>query len=509
MRLQKQKNLMIFFLLILLNLVIRIPSIPHESGFDSFYNHLLTASVSEFGFAKWWVNILSVAGFYPYSECSAVPFFLSGISQCTHIDIEYTILLTSIILGILSMFTMYLLAGEISNDETFKIFSAFSYSLSPGILSFTTWNISTRGMYLVLLPLFTYLLFRTKRSAFNNSLLAILLLFLLATTHHFIFFTIPLIISYFITIIIFPKIRNYSNLLNVAFIALLIIAFLIPFLTGLFIDQSKYLQLREMIDTNIRYTGILIIFAFSGLVYLSLKKSKSFGELFLLISALFFAPLMWIPIYAYWFALLYACLFIGFSLSNLTKNYTLNKKHVALILIISLCLSTSMSGFYQHWRTKSDAGDWYLDEKTYTAALWTKDYIGLDQRLVGTDDMVDLRMFAISGVPTLLDAADVQMFIYGFANLKDTPIIKNSFTSLSFYYGDPYEIDPNYSRVGYVKNRLKTLDAYSSDGRNLISGLNLSYVVDNELLKPCELVDSMHTKSDNIFDNGKISIWKL
>jgi len=105
----KKMKIILFSLLIALNLVLRIPFYPHEYGADSFVIHILGNSVSEFGCAKWWVNPLSVVGLYPYSECSAVPFILSGISQTTGIDVEHVILLFCIILGLLTIFAAYIL----------------------------------------------------------------------------------------------------------------------------------------------------------------------------------------------------------------------------------------------------------------------------------------------------------------------------------------------------------------------------------------------------------------
>ncbi|MBZ4646273.1 MAG: hypothetical protein JG777_1762 [Clostridia bacterium] len=513
MNFSKRSKFLLFILLVLLNLVIRVPSIPHESGADSFYVHTLATSISEFGYAKWWINTLSVAGFYPYSECSAVPFILSGISQCTGIDIELVVLLFSIILGFLSIFTMYLLAGLIIKDDFFKMVVAFSYSLTPGILTFSTWNLSTRGPYLVLLPLFIFLLLKTRELKIRATCLGIFMLLFLSTVHHFIFFTIPIIISYFVVIILYKNTKILHKMPDIIYIITFICAFSMPFFTRMFIEHSRYVQLQNIIVTNIRYTGVLLIFAIGGFVHFSMRKNKSFEQWFLLISLLFFAPLMWVKIYAYWFVIIYACLLIGIGLSNLEKVSRINKKYVHATLIIVLCLSISMSGFYQHWRTgigkSDDVSQWYMDESSYSGALWTKEYIGINERLVGTDNLIDRRMFAISGVPTLLDDSDVHMLVYGFAKIEDTPIVKRSPFSTDFYFGNPYEIDPNYTRVGYIRNHLMHNDIDSNTAKNIITQFNLSYVVENKEGITDVFIRSVHKQKSNIYDNGKISIWDL
>jgi len=159
MKFSKNIKYLFIIMLILLNIVIRIPSIPHESGCDSFIVHIEANSISEYGYAKWWVNPLSIFGLYPYSECSAVPFALSCINQCTGLDMEFVIWMFSLIMGLISAFGAYILASLIIKDnDIFKFLVAFSYSLAPGILKFTTWNLSMRGPFMALLPLFLYLL---------------------------------------------------------------------------------------------------------------------------------------------------------------------------------------------------------------------------------------------------------------------------------------------------------------------------------------------------------------
>ena len=125
---------------------------PHEIGMDSFDIHSIANSVSTFGYAKWWIDPAAIAGFYPFSYASLVPFVLSGISQCTGINMERTIWLFSAFIGLFSAFTAYLMAGAIRDDDIFKYLVAFAYSTSAGILYFTTWTVSTRGMFEIAQP---------------------------------------------------------------------------------------------------------------------------------------------------------------------------------------------------------------------------------------------------------------------------------------------------------------------------------------------------------------------
>ena len=49
-------------LLSILNLIMRIPSFPHEMGNDSFGIHIMANLLSTLGYVNWWVNLGSVFG---------------------------------------------------------------------------------------------------------------------------------------------------------------------------------------------------------------------------------------------------------------------------------------------------------------------------------------------------------------------------------------------------------------------------------------------------------------
>ena len=158
------RNFILLACLLALNMILRYPATPHEIGWDTFGIHILANSISEFGWAKWLVHPLSIGGFYPNSYASAVPFLVSGISQCTGIDMEWTVWLSSTLMGFFAIFFAYILAGAIRDEDLFKFLVAFGYSVAPGLLYFSTWQLSTRGLFIVLLPLFIYLLLKTRDS---------------------------------------------------------------------------------------------------------------------------------------------------------------------------------------------------------------------------------------------------------------------------------------------------------------------------------------------------------
>ena len=519
MKFSKRSKYLLFGLLVALNIIIRIPSVPHECTDDSYAIHTLANSISLFGEARWWLHPLSIGGFYPYSYASSVPFLLSGISQCTGMDMEWTIWLFSLVGGVFSMFAAYLMAGAIKDNDLFKFLVAFAYSLSPGILLHSTFNASTRGLFTMLLPLFIYLLLKT-RNYLRNIVLIFILFVLLLVTHHYIYFTIPVILAYAV-LLTFGKLKEHvrfikipTNYTNIAFIACFLGILLMPFFTRLFIAGSRYNWLNLMIVTNMRYTGILFAFALSGFVYLTLKANKKFEEWFLLLTLLCFAALLYILTYAHFFMAIFFCILAGVALTNIAKAPKQKKKTVAIIIIISLLLAVGFSGFYQHWRTHKYGGrnEWYMRETTNAGALWIKDNIDKNKNLVGNGGSYNVRakrMFAASGSrPSILVSTGISALVYGFINESYIVMKKNSPLTKEFYWDNPYVEVGGKSIGGQLNWFSQQLDIDGRYGKQFIKKFNLSYMIEStDIHDP--IIRSVQEKKDNIYDNGEIRIWTL
>ncbi len=518
MKFTKRSKYLLFGLLVALNIIIRIPSVPHECTDDSYMIHVFANSISLFGQAEWWLHPLSIGGFYPCSYASAVPFMLSGISQCTGINMECTIWLFSLLAGVFSMFAAYLMAGAIKDNDIFKFLVAFAYSLSPGILVHSTFAVSTRGLFTILLPLFIYLLLKT-RNYLRYVILTFILFAVLVVTHHFIYFIIPIIFIYII-LLAFYKLKEHvkivkipTNYLNIAFIFCFFGMLLAPFLTRMFITAgSRYDWINILGILNIRYTGILFAFALGGFIYLTLKDNKRFEDWFLLLILLCLVPIFYIKTYAHFFIAIFFCMLTGVALINVANVYKQNKKVVALVIIISLLLAVSFSGFYQHWRTHTYGGhsDWYMDETTNAGALWTQDNIDTNKRLVCNGGVTSrsVRMFAASGgSPAILVGDNIAALTYGFINESYLKIVAYSPLTKEFYWDNPY-VEVGGRTIGGQLNWVCDTDINSRHGQRIVEEFNLSYMI--EFLDTQDrIIRSVQTKKNNIYDNGEVRIWPL
>ena len=136
-------------------------------------------------------------------------------------------------------------------------------------------------------------------------------------THHYYILTVPIVFSFIISII-FYKLKKYTIKFirvpyvhtDIVILAAILCMFSIPFVTGLFIHGSKYGALFYMIEQSIRYSGPFFVVAMAGLTYLVLKRDREFGEWFLLFTVIFWAPFMWIYVYAHYFATVLLCILI-------------------------------------------------------------------------------------------------------------------------------------------------------------------------------------------------------
>ena len=525
MKFSKKIKIVLFTLLIALIIILHIPFFPHECGADTYIMHILANSVSEFGCAEWWVNKLSIFGLYPYSECSAVPFVLSGISQCTGIDIEKVILLFCMILGLFTIFAAYIMAGEIIDDDLFKFLVAFGFSISPAILNYLVWSTTARSPFIALLPLFTYSLFKCRTYKLRYGFLTLILGILLFATHHLAYFLIPIFIGYFIVVIAyklkshikFESIKIPENFITFALVISFLVMLAIPFQTGHFIVGSRYAAPINIFLGNLpRYIGVLGIFAVGGFTYLLFKHDKRFEEWALLFILLFLTPFLYAQTYMKWFIPCFICLLIGIGLINIAKLDGQKRKYALTMIIIFLLLSVSFSGFYQHWRTKEGVRlfEDYTKESTYIAGLWVKENIN-NGSAISNDIMLGRRVFAVSRVP-LFTGSGTADHAYGFVNVSEfQELKKRSITEEDFWFGGPYEAIGWESEL-YRREILRGSYEYYEDRYS--SRFNFTHVIEDKKLhgkftyhgiNPSKFIHDMYDKKNCIYDNGAVGGWNL
>lgn len=527
MRISNKMKFVLFILLIILNLILRYPVIDHELGVDTLEIHILANSISTFGEARWWFHPLAIIGMYLNSYASAVPFILSGISQSIGLDVELSIFIYSLFFGLFSLFAAYILAGKIYDNDFFKFVVAFAFSISPGVLYYSTWTAPARGIFIIILPLFVYTLLKSHNHIIRFGLITFILSLLLLATHHLVFYLIPIFAAFFVVLISFRlkdqiksvlfltrlenvilPIRISDKLIPFALIFGFLLMLAVPFFTGRFMTVgSRYESIQIMLIEYTRYIGILIFLAFGGFSYHLFKPNKKFEEWFLVVILLFLTPFSFMMMYMKWFSLIFAFLLAGIALINLFKlsegNY---KKNVTFVIIIFLLSSVFMSGYFQYWRSYGPRVD-YIKNDEYETGLWFKEVINGSG--VSDPEYIGMRISAISGKPLFLGVASVSQ-TYGFVDVRDWELEKVPITSDEFWLNSPYKRISDSDARGYWRQLMRR-EYDSAVGSNFISKFNLSYVIEGRHSSSSIFINSIIYNDDTIliYDNGKIRIWYL
>ena len=520
MKMSTRTKILLFALLALINIILRIQAAPYEIGYDSFFIHIIANSISEFGYAKWLLHPLSVFGLYPFSYSSSVPFILSGISQISGLEMHSIVFIFGMILGILSMMTAYIMAGEIRDCDFFRFFVVFGFSTSPAILAYSTWTIPTRGMFVVLAPIYIYLLLKSLKYFKFASLIIIFSMFLLAT-HHMFYFLIPIVFG-FLILVLYDKFKisthpllSKINIMGIIKerlhyilpIAGFVVMFSIPFFTRRFLEVSRF---SPIYISYIRYLGILIIPALGGLFYLIFKFKRSLGEQLLLLSTIFLTALIYQVTYMKFFIAILIMGFVGFGLVNvimLSKKY----KYAIFSTIILLVLAIIFSGYYQFFKYDSEEGNPYnerhIEVSSFIAGKWIKN--NMKNSAISHDPLFGTRILAISDTTHFLDTSSNIDQVYGFIEPNLTEFKKIPLTNERAWFARGFEgPDPGES-LWFEVNLLN---------KNPMQ-LNITYVVENTRtlgnivwkhgIRASNLLQYVYGEKNSIYHNGNVKIWKL
>jgi hypothetical protein len=534
MKLPKKVKIELFVLLILLNLILRYSITHHEIFPDSFEMHMLANSLSEFGEARWWVHPLSIIGMYPNSYASMISFLLSGISQCTGLDIELIIVIYGLIFGLFSMFAGYIVAGEIYDNDLFKFLVAFGFSTCQGILTYTTWTAPARSPFIILLPLFLYALLKSRKHLLRFGLITVILSLLLLAIHHMAFYLIPIFAACFLVTLVYKLkehinviknlIKKSENLMPLFIISGFCLMLAYPFMTHKFMTAgSRWYNLALMFNEYPRYIGILIFLAIGGFAYLVFKPAKRYEEWSLLAMLMFLTVFIFQEMYTKWFIIIFAILLAGVGFMNLNKlcEDKKKKKHATFVIIIFLLLSVSFSGYFQflhEYGTDPGGLKRYMEYSEYTTGLWIKE--NMNGKGICNDRWLGWRIGATSGFPLLTGSSSNDQ-AYGFVDAREFELVKYPITSEEFWLQSPYWRVVGTPSDEYWQGIMSRYDSHKALG--LIYSFNISYLIENRRTQggwsshrgrgfgQSAFLYSIHEygEKDCIYDCGNTYVWEL
>lgn len=549
MRISNRMKFVLFILLIALNLILRYPLIDGELGIDSYEIHILANSVSTFGEARWWVNPLGIIGMYPNSYASSTPFFLSGISQCTGLDVESVMFLYGLIFGLFTIIAAYIVAGKIYDDDLYKFLVAFGFSTCEGVLNYTTWTAPARSPFIIILPLFLYALFSSRKYPFRFVFITSMLSLLLLATHHLVFYLIPIFAGFFAVLLfyrfkeqivpILTRILNFTgklplpatikeNIRSIEVFENLMPIFLIlgfglmlayPFLTHSFMStSSRWANLSLMLNEYPRYIGIPVFLAVGGFVHLIFKSDKRYEEWSLLTILMFLCVFIFDERYMKWFILIFAFLLAAIGFINIFRlSESGGKKSAVFLIIIFLLSSVCMSSFYQYWRTSGglDFRTDYIRMDEHASAFWLNEYT--NGASISNYQAMGSRIGAISTTPFFVGSYSNDQ-AYGFVDVRDWELEEVPITSEEFWLSSPYKRVSGLDADGHWVTLMK-YEYNSPRGSEMVSKLNLTYLVENTELHGLaasrhgtprsNFLYSIYEERISMYDNGKIRIWYI
>ena len=451
---------------------------------------------------------------------------------------EFTIFLfTTIVLAIIGIFSVYLLAKELFDNDLFIFLAAFVFSISPLFISYTHWNVTTRGIFVTFLPLFVWALMKTANSLKLRYTIPAFLFLILLTTMHRIFVLIPFVLVAFAFGILTVKFEIQGKPINAPY-AIKLFIFLFLFL-GLFVIQftGKGLQppspeyftsslfqgsspIIILLNIGVNYaTGItpLLIFLPVGVVALFSKAAKEAGvERFLLLISLLIILIISNKQYGRTFSLLFIAILVAYSLSILIKKPERRKKLVCSFLIFVLIATTAFSAWIPIYRGSSPSESWrapfQMTEYTYNLGLFVGNHTTNNVKTVSNDEVIGGRVSAVSGIsynfpsgPTILICDIVSKEELKIEQLTMAEFIASPKTFWNLY---------DWSEPGlYYGARHRTgLEKYpnSEYEEKIFKMYGFEYLIERKGSRSYQsLVERAHKNADKTYDNGFESLWHL
>jgi len=363
----KKVKISLFISLILINLGMRYPKIISEVVGDGLGIHWMALQLTNTGFGDWIIHPYSVFGLVPQSYPSAFPFILSEINQLTGFTVVDSLLIFSCFLGSFSIFAAYLLGKEVFPDnDVIPFYVAFTFSMSSGVVQYTYWNGSSRGMLIVMMPLIIWMIFRfllKSQERWKYFGLIILYFIVLLSVHRMAILTFLFMLT-IIFAFLFARLNKKQKVFKKPLYYLLPVSL---FWMGLFFwlqfrQWGFYSTLNTMINSGIRRNpsqlqlllntitditaifGVMLVLAVIGFLYLFFykqtigpgRKRKNRGNLITLTFILL--PMVYLPVYfpttyTTLATLIFISIFSGYGLLFLINSVRKFKKsHVRKLL---------------------------------------------------------------------------------------------------------------------------------------------------------------------------------
>lgn len=542
LKLGRKPALMLLGSIVVLNILLRYPSGDHEIGLDSFFIHTLAQSVLSRGHADWILNPLSYFGWYPLSYPSSSPFFEATLSSLSGLDVETTILLSSLLLGPIGILGAFLLAREFSRDELFGIFVALLYGLAPKFLVFTIWTATSRNLFMTLLPFFVWTLLRSYRSAnISNVSFLLAVSVLLATTHRLVvlvFVIVLALISAAIVHVIGRVLRTQlpAVVLSGSFrrtipylvlgavggsslVVLLAANVLAEYSEGVLVSGSQwYVELLNLAASVGRSGGLALPLGLVGLVVTARKRNKTARDAFLAVSLIALIPTFLLREYTGFYILPFLALYGGLGLSGLLASVRRRPRRFLVSAAILMAAVVSSSVLVLGYETEQFST---LSPHTYDTAIFLN-RVDPESTILANDGLTGVRVGAVGGLRVLpvggagTSFQSPELLVHGFytgndlaGNLTRVPLQELTFESDSLWVAANINAELDWVAMlqapkGILPNDLQV--RYHPSYYLEVKSLSGEFFAYNNVYAS-NLGVAAHQDSYCLWDNGQETLW--
>jgi len=541
MKLPPKVNCALLGFLVTLNLILRYPQTPHETGVDSFFIHTLAVSISNNGRAAWILNPLSFFGLYPLSYPGASPFLISDFSSISGVSVELSILLLSTTLGVVGMLTAYLMGRAMKADDFFAFSVAFLYSLAPKFLSFTMWTASSRNLFMALAPIFVWAIIRAyRRRNLTSTVLLVIFLGLLIATHRLAILVAVVAMAYLLSLAFlvlvrllklrFPKlflsptIRGRLSIVTLSAFAILAVSIL--FGTNVLGEYSqgelasgedlqvKLLNLGASIGRSV---GLALPLAFLGVVVVTRERNTGAIQPFILLTLLLLIPTLFLRVYTGFYILPFLAIAGAFGILGLARRYEgrrfATRVLIPLVFATILLVSTAVEA-YDAARTTSP------DFATYNTAIYLR--TNSDGTAVSNDGLLGIRIAAYSstrympvgGAGTAFQSPELLAFHFYSSGEVQARIVRLSLSDLTIESDSLFDASGIQAEADW-EGTMRT--PFPNVSNSTLERYCPVYFLENEALPglftaygniyPSKFALSVHDGSYRIYDSGMQSLW--
>jgi len=512
----KNQTLVIIGLLVLLTVALRIPNTYGEINPDSNRAKEMANFYINEGYYSGNAHPLSIFGLYPYSYAQGVPIILATLSLVLGLDISTISIIFPMLVGLIGLVGIMMLASEITKDKLMQIIIAFLFITHLGFLYYSRYNLSSRGLFIALIPFYTFFLLKIKKNKAYIPLAVILFLFFILV-HRIFVMIIALTILFYVTKIVIhyiPKIkplRIKNNQYFLIYAILCLLLFFIPFLLDLdiglnfFQNKDVFTTITLTLATFARMTGYLVVLIPLGVFILLIKKQKKLFEYYLLAVFLFTLPLLKSTVYIPEILSVFYSIFIAIGvlyIIQILKN--INLKALTLFAIIFLQIIIGI--IFQVWQPGFiDPRQSSLDRTIDNKDLILSEFIqkNVEENIISDNPVESARMSAINYCNFIYEGYTlIGCGIIDYNEFKQHIIPNNK---IFHWLTSPYILESG-SHINYYIDWLKlhrTID--SKEVITLLQKYDIGYLLTNDKIhnSNSQLVRSTDKQKNRIYDNGE------